>query len=571
MPVRPHTIRRLITALLILMLVAANVAWFWTRVYVPEGYSLLLRYRGPVVRGMLGLARPQDQPGSYAEDGRAGVLEQMPGPGRHFYCPIWWQTQLVADTIIPPGKLGLVRSNLGQDLPSGEFLVDGELTGPQRATSRGTLRRVLGPGRYRINPYGFSVEVIETLSLPSGTQTKYSGWLPIPTGSVGVVTNMSARNPDAASGGLQDKVLPPGLYFLNPKEQMVDIVDIGYRESSLAVEKRMDGQQIILDESGEPIPLDGSGIKFPSNDGFTIYLDFTAVWGVMPDKAPQLVRTFGNIDQAELKVVLPQAESISRINGSRHSAVELLVGQSRQQFQEAMTEQFRQVLAEKNLSLMYGLVRHIYIPQEVRVPIQNGYIADETKLTREQEKITAETEGKLREAERIVELESERVRVDTERLKAAKLAEGQRESKEIAAETERQVALVERKIAELAAQKKVVVGQASATSQKLLEEAKSEKFDLAVRAFGSGEAFNLWQFADGLPETMDLRLVYAGQGTLWTDLKSVLPTLPITPPGSSSPPSGAPTSGAPASGAPINAAGVSGGGTVIPRTDLPSR
>jgi hypothetical protein len=29
---------------------------------------------------------------------------------------------------------------------------------------------------------------------------------------------------------------------------------------------------------------------------------------------------------------------------------------------------------------------------------------------------------------------------------------------------------------------------------------------------------------------MDLQLFYAGEGTLWTDLKSVLPTLPVANP-----------------------------------------
>ena len=50
-------------------------------------------------------------------------------------------------------------------------------------------------------------------------------------------------------------------------------------------------------------------------------------------------------------------------------------------------------------------------------------------------------------------------------------------------------------------------------------EAKSELFGLAVDAFGSGSAYNQWVFATGLPKDVQLDLLYAGEGTLWTDLK----------------------------------------------------
>ena len=50
-------------------------------------------------------------------------------------------------------------------------------------------------------------------------------------------------------------------------------------------------------------------------------------------------------------------------------------------------------------------------------------------------------------------------------------------------------------------------------------EAKSELFKLAVDAFGSGSAYNQWVFATGLPEDVQLDMLYAGEGTFWTDLK----------------------------------------------------
>ncbi len=100
-----------------------------------------------------------------------------------------------------------------------------------------------------------------------------------------------------------------------------------------------------------------TGINFPSNDGFDIQLDFSAIWGVMPADAAPIVRMFGNIDAVEEKVIEPQSESICSNNGSKMGAVELLIGESREAFQTSVSEDFQSVLSEKNITLLYGLVR----------------------------------------------------------------------------------------------------------------------------------------------------------------------------------------------------------------------
>jgi regulator of protease activity HflC (stomatin/prohibitin superfamily) len=511
-------------AFVALLLLAGGLHWTINRVYVPEGHSLRLRYKGPLLFG----SRKSATPGQYAQEGEIGVLEQLRGPGRHFYCPIWWERTIIDDIVVKPGEVAVVTSKMGDPLPEGQFLVDGDFSGPNRARHKGILRKVYGPGRYRVNDYGFEFTIVKTGQENVGDQVKHSGWVMIPTGYVGVVTYLADNPEQGRVAGIQEDVLPPGLYPINPREQQVDIVEIGFRETSIAVDKLTDSQgQVQLDESGEPQAVPNSGIGFPSNDGFDIQIDFTAIWGVMPEDAPEVVRTFGSIEAAEQKVILPQSESICRNNGSKMGAVELLVGESRQQFQLDTSEAFRDVLADKHLTLLYGLMRHIYIPQEMRVPIQNGYVADELKLTREQETETAKTEANLREAEKTVELEAEKIRVETEKMQANVIAEGQKQAREIDAETEQLVAAIDKQIAEIEAQKTVTMGEAEAEAEKLQQEATAQKFQLAVEAFGSPPAYNKWQFAEGLPESIDLRLFYAGEGTLWTDLKNIVPTIPL--------------------------------------------
>lgn len=510
---------RFIKIIIVLALVGfiGYMAFAWTvnRIYVPVNSSLQLQYKGPLIFG----SRQMAKPGHFAAEGEIGILANLRGPGRHFYCPIWWVRTIVPDQIVKPGEVAIVRSMLGDDLPQGQYMVDGELGMTQ---SKGILRKVYGPGRYRANPYAYEFNIVQTEKITSGGQTKTAGWVHIPTGYVGVVTNLSSNPMTGAAAGIQDHVLPPGIYPINSKEQQVDIIEIGYRVATVAVDKSMDAKgKVMLDAAGEPLIASiKSGINFPSNDGFDIHMDYTAIWGIMPNAAPNIIRTFGNVSAVQDKVVLPQIESICRNNGSSYAAVELLVGEDRQKFQQEVSLAFEKVLIEKHISLLYGVVRHIYIPREVREPIQNAFVADELKLTRDQEQLTAREEALLKEAEQKVQLEREKIRAETEKMVAQAVAEGHRTVGETHAQTGKFVAEIDRQVAELQAQATVALGQANAQTQQLTAEARAQKFKLAVAAFGTPEAYNRWIFASNLPEDVKIKLIYAGQGTFWTDLKN---------------------------------------------------
>ena len=64
------------------------------------------------------------------------------------------------DILIEPGKIGIVTAKMGRSLPPGTFLVD-------REGDRGVLRKVLTPGRYRINKYAFDVRIAEAVRTPA--------------------------------------------------------------------------------------------------------------------------------------------------------------------------------------------------------------------------------------------------------------------------------------------------------------------------------------------------------------------------------------------------------------------
>ena len=222
--------KRLIALTLFVVVIGAFIygffSWTFNRIYVTEGQSLQLRYKGPLIFG----SRKTAQIGHWADEGEIGIRQLMRGPGRHFYCPIWWERNTVDDVVLEPGQVGIVTCKLGEPLPSGDFLVDGELG---HTTSKGILRKVLSPGRYRINPYGYEVKVITTEKVASDQSEKYSGWVTIPTGYVGVVTNLADNPLMKQKAGIQDNVLPPGIYPMNPREQQVDMISVGYMETSI--------------------------------------------------------------------------------------------------------------------------------------------------------------------------------------------------------------------------------------------------------------------------------------------------------------------------------------------------
>ena len=514
--------------------------WMICRVEVPAGSSLLVRYKGPWPFGRTAQAPEGTLVKLVA--GRpieVGILENMPGPGRHFYSPLEYEIQLVPDQVIPPGKLGVVVSKIGKPLPEGTYLVDDE-------GFRGILRKVLTPGRYRINTYGFDVKIVDVdaCAEPATRVARKAGDPTlVPPGYVGVVTN-KARDPlTGQERGIQEQVLQPGIYFLNPEEKRIDIVSIGYSETSLTVEARNSGaantgtstaaanlmrdlgDRLGTSTADDPVYTPGKGIEFPSSDGFPIHLDYTAIWGILPQQAPNVVRQFGTLKDVEQKVILPQIESICRMHGSRRGAVDLLVGDTREQFQIESASELERILTSKNLSLLFGLTRHIYVPKLVREPIQKAKIADELTKTREQEQLTAQAQAELTEAQAKVVFGEKRTQAETEKKVAEVGAEGEKNAKEIEATTEKLRAEIDAKTAAIEAQTTRVLGAAKAQSVKLSKEARAERSQLLVKAMGGPDSYERYIFAEGLPADLRVGIFYAGPGTLWTDLKGFEQTM----------------------------------------------
>jgi regulator of protease activity HflC (stomatin/prohibitin superfamily) len=458
---------------LALFLVYEAYEWLVCRIYVPVGHMLVLtsKFGDALLSGQI-LAKP----------GQKGILEEVYGEGRHFVSPIWYKREIFPIFEIGPGEIGLVVSKVGAELPPGEFLAE--------PGQKGIWRRVLTPGKWRLNPYGYEVQ-----RLPATI---------VRPGFVGAVTALSGKL--AASGqlsgpgerGIQKNVLQPGLYYINPREFKVEAVEVGYR-------------QLTMDH-----------VSFPSADGFEISMDTTVVWGLTPEETPITVLQFGNIPEVVSKVIEPQLMSISRIEGSKNRAQDFIEGEKREAFQNAFTSRLKTVTDEKHIETQIALVRDISVPDSVRIPIQDAKIAVEVQLTKQEQIQTQQVYNELEQLKAEVDKGVKEVAAETEKHVAEAMAKGDAEVARIEANTQVQVAEIQRQAAELQAEKTRKLGKAEADVEEMLQAARADRFVQNVAALGSPQAYANYLFATGLREDLQVVLRYAGAGTFWTDLPAAL-------------------------------------------------
>ncbi|NCD21665.1 MAG: hypothetical protein EOL90_01825 [Spartobacteria bacterium] len=516
-----------------------------------------------------------------AKKGQRGIQEDVLGEGRHFLNPWLYERDVRPVTIIPPGKVGIVTSKVGEDLPEGEFLAE--------KGQKGIWRDVLGPGKYRMNPAGYQIDVVDAISIPVGYD--------------GVVTSLSGRQTplhafaQAGEKGVRSDVLQPGLYFVNPREYKVDVLEIGVNQVSLigkgggavitkslmaSQNVAMDAlQQNVLQEqqakresymrsesssgmrlggrlapapAGAPLKvaspgrakkkaeaeawdgdelarqLSGAGapsvsfvleqfVEFPSRDGFEISLDMTVEFELLPKDVAWIFRTYGDLPAAVDKVIMPQILSVSRLKGSAYGAKDFIVGEGREKFQNELTDALAETLVEKRIRIHAALIRHVNVPSQILDPIQQASLAQEQDLTNQEKQNTAKKQAELNTELSLIDQRREQVAQETEKIKALIQADEEKQVAEIQGDTLRQAAEIEKLTAGVNAERITTLGSADAEVVRLVEGERANGQQLKVKAFGDAEAYNLWTFAANLSDELAINVIHAGPGTLWTDLE----------------------------------------------------
>ena len=469
--------------LAVAVLIGFLVIWNSFYKYVPPGKHLVITAKNGAAL---------DAGEVLAKSGQKGIQREVMGEGWHFVMPIVYTTELEDNTVIPPGKIGIVTAKGGKPPSGGRVLADDGEQGIQRA--------VLPPGAYRINLHGSQIEQVTATEIKSG----FVGVVRRLLGTEG--TGLFAREGSDEKGYLL-KVLQPGIYYVNTKEFEVIKAEVGIIQTAFHAP-----------DAGKEKDKDTS-ITFTSKGGFPISIDCTVEWEALSEQMPALVAEYGTWKEVEKKVIDVQAHAICRDKGIDYGVQEFLEGTSREKFQEDFTQELTQVCKGKNVTVRSAFIRRIVIPEEYLKPIRDKQIAAETQLTTKAKELTAESENEVEIEQRTIEQEVMKVQAETKKLVANIDQEVKNVTVITEAEIEKMKAEYGSKIAALDADKEKTLGGAAAEVTKMTETAKASLYQLKMDVFqNDSSAFLRFTLADQLSPNLVLRLFHSGSGTFWTNM-----------------------------------------------------
>jgi hypothetical protein len=533
---RTSTIVKGVLSLVVLLYLGwLTFKWTAMRVFVGPNQAL-------VVVNKFGKALPPDLVVVPANDNKfKGVQEDVRGPGRYFINPVEYEWEVVPQLEVPAGDpakwdwdetgrlknpasapmIAVVSSKQGKNPPSDAEVVDQGFKGIQK--------EVLTPGTYKLNKYLYDWKLEPAVVVPPGSV----GVVTRLTGDVGEVASATLTeirasttgpatqpNADPAPPGVPSRlvvgpnqrgilknVVQPGIYYVNPRAMKITIVPVGYDAISLE----------------HP----NTQIKFYSADGYLVEADFTVVWGRSPADAPNIVANIGSSEKVEANVIAPAMKAACQNEGAKYTARELIQGTTRSQFQDDLSKSLEDQVKNRNVHVLLALIRNIQIKdtagkdqtEGLLSTIQRANIEIENEITNKQKTETATIRANLEQARKMVDVAKETVTSDTGVKVANIMADAQKKAAEIDAQRDLDLAKIQLQIAELDAKRVQILGKADADVLKMKNDAEAQGAKLLVEALGSPQAYNKYIFAKNF-QPQDLRLIFAGEGTFWTDLKS---------------------------------------------------
>ena len=452
--------KTILTSITVPAVIAAAVllslfVWYGCRIEPGNGeIAVLIRKSGKNL--------PQDAILAPSADYKGVQLEVL-GEGRYFRNPYTWDWKILPVTDIPAGKFGVLVRKFGKNLPEGEIIAPGP-------DYKGIVREVLGTGKHRINPYAYDVQVYDDIRIMPG--------------NIGVVANLAGRDLFSGSGndlnnakgflvdsgrkGVLKDVLKEGTHRINPFIRSVSIVNI---------------QSQRYEFSGK------DAIGFISLDGFPISLEGTVEFNISAESAPRLTHEVGDMDDILKKLILPSVSGFARIEGSKKSATEFIVGESRQIFQNRLEEFLRKTCKVWGISINSVLIRDILPPQEIAEIIRNRELAEQEAKKFKQQIEQAKSASALEQQRMLALQRKSKVQAETARITADIEAKQKQTQRIIAAKTELGAASIQYQSAEAAAKAKLVLAEAERKVIAARNETEVQVLKRNVEAFGGGEAY----------------------------------------------------------------------------------
>ncbi|KOR33195.1 hypothetical protein TI05_02555 [Achromatium sp. WMS3] len=490
-----------IVLLLIVLMGLPPMVWFFWRIELGPGeIAILIAKTGTdLPSGQILALKP----------GQKGIQLEVLSEGRYFRNPYFWDWKFTKITDIPAGKLGVLNRLYGQEPAPGQIIANTDEFNKEK-NQKGIVADVLRPGKYRINPYAYSVKLFDATSIPPG--------------SVGVVTSLigqgvlNTRNP--ANGddlflvskgmkGVIPEVLDPGTYYLNP--YMVNVVAVTLQSQRF----EMSGKD---------------AISFFTSDGFTVKVEGTIEFSISRDHAARITHRIGDMDDVLKKIILPRARGFSRIEGSKHPAVNFIVGETRKQFQDSLEAHLRKQGDTWGVDIRSVLIRNIVPPDKIASVVRDREVAvqDARKFTQQIEQ--ARSQAELVKQEMLAQQNQVRVQADTARIRALIAAKQALSVQLIAAQRELQVSLLERDAAKFQAEAILAKAKGDRDAIQQRNKAQAAVLKTQTQALGSGLELARLELYRKLAPRIKSILSSDNEQSLGSVLWPFLPKMPNTKP-----------------------------------------
>ncbi|MFA4944281.1 MAG: SPFH domain-containing protein [Lentisphaeria bacterium] len=445
-----------VLALLLAMVVVAGPLWWWYgwRIEPEEGrFAVLIRKTGKDL--------PAGQVLALAP-GQKGIQLAVLPEGRYFRNPYTWGWEYHPVRDIPAGSLGVLVRQYGAEPAAGEIIA--------REGTKGILPEILRPGKYRINPYAHEILVL------TATQIR-PGCVGVRTSLVGKDLLEGSQPPAGGRNGylvgpgekgVVAEVLDPGTHYLHPFMETV-------------VEVNLQSQRFEMSGVG--------AITFLTQDGFPVSAEGTIEFNIEREKAALLTHQVGDLDDIINKIILPRARGFSRIEGSKKKAVDFIVGETRQEFQNNLEAHLKEKCRPWGVSVNSVLIRNIIPPQEIAAVIRNRELAAQEIRKYEQQITQARSAAELVRQEMLAEQSSKKVQAETAKLRAEIAARQDLAVRQAVAKRELEVATVGLETAKVTAASQLLTAAAEQEVIRKGNEAAAAVLATKVKAFGGGEGY----------------------------------------------------------------------------------
>lgn len=433
--------------------------WFWPWQYeiayekfvsVPEGSIGVVEARGghAMTNGRI-LAKAvecdtyQDVRKFLDNGGQRGPQIAIVAPGTYRINTSFFSIKYTKAIDIPDNKVGIVTTRDGTPLDTGE-IAGKEVSGHNRyqdgeafitaGGNRGLQEQVLLAGRYFINPWFASVEIIDMTNIPIahvGVVVSYVGRVGIDVTGDGFKHGNLVKKGEK---GVWIEPLDPGMYPINKYTYKVENVPTANVVLNWASGKTESHQ---LDKNL-------STITVRSKDGFRFNLDVSQIIHIPRKEAATVIARFGNIANLVTQVLEPTIGNYFRNSAQGSDVIDFLTG--RQERQSDAKDRISKALAEYNVVAVDTLIGDIVPPDALMKTLTDRKIAaqeqvtyttqmeaEKTRQTFEQEKAKANTQASVVTAERSVEISEYNARA------AVKTAEGVAKAKTIQADADSMV------------------------------------------------------------------------------------------------------------------------------------